>query len=51
VEAIREFIGADSIGYLAMADLQAAMQDRDGQSFCYACFTGEYPVAPPQGRP
>jgi amidophosphoribosyltransferase len=47
VEAIREFIGADSVGYLPLADLQEAMDDPDGQSFCYACFTGDYPVPPP----
>jgi amidophosphoribosyltransferase len=47
LEEIRQFIGADSIGYLAMEDLQAAMRDRDGQGFCYACFTGDYPVPPP----
>jgi len=50
VEQIREFIGADSIGYLELEDLQASMQDRDGQGFCYACFTGQYPVPPPGGR-
>jgi amidophosphoribosyltransferase len=47
VEEIRAFIGADSVGYLTLEDLQAAMGDRDGQGFCYACFTGDYPVAPP----
>jgi amidophosphoribosyltransferase len=49
-EQIREFILADSIGYLTLEDLQASMGDRDGQGFCYACFTGEYPVPPPAGR-
>ena len=47
VEQIREFIGADSVGYLTLEDLQAAMGDQDGQGFCYACFTGDYPVPPP----
>jgi amidophosphoribosyltransferase len=50
-EQIREFIGADSIGYLTLEDLQVSMRDQDGQSFCYACFTGDYPVPPPDGRP
>jgi len=50
VEQIREFIGADSVSYLTLEDLQAAMGDQDGQSFCYACFTGDYPVPPPEGR-
>jgi amidophosphoribosyltransferase len=48
LEGIREFIGADSIGYLSLEDLQASVQDRDGDSFCYACFTGDYPE-PPEG--
>ncbi|WP_306590144.1 amidophosphoribosyltransferase [Geothrix sp. 21YS21S-4] len=45
VEEIRTFLGADSLGYLSLPDLQTCMGD-DGQGFCYACFTGEYPVAP-----
>ncbi len=49
-EAIREFIGADTIGYLTLEDLQHSVQDKDGQAFCYACFTGEYPVTPRSGR-
>jgi amidophosphoribosyltransferase len=47
LEGIRRFIDADSIGYLALEDLQASVGDRDGGSFCYACFTGAYPVLPP----
>ncbi len=50
-EQIRAFIGADTIGYLTLEDLQGSMRDQDGQSFCYACFTGDYPVPPPDGRP
>jgi len=50
-EQIRAFIDADSVGYLTLEDLQASMHDPDGQSFCYACFTGDYPVPPPAGRP
>ncbi|MFN8010579.1 MAG: amidophosphoribosyltransferase [Holophagaceae bacterium] len=46
-EAIRAFIEADSLGYLDLADLEAAVRDTDpGRGFCYACFTGDYPVAP-----
>lgn len=49
-EAIRAFIEADSLGYLTLEDLQAAVKDdRGGQGFCYACFTGDYAVAP-EGR-
>jgi amidophosphoribosyltransferase len=46
LEEIRDFIGADTLGYLTLEDLQESVQDRDGQAFCYACFTGGYPVTP-----
>jgi amidophosphoribosyltransferase len=42
VEEIREFIGADSLGYLSIAGVLAALElpyDR----FCFACFDGRYP--------
>jgi amidophosphoribosyltransferase len=45
-EEIRKFIEADSLGYLALEDLETAMHDEGGQGFCYACFTGQYPVDP-----
>jgi amidophosphoribosyltransferase len=45
-EQIREFVGADTLGYLTLEDLQESVQDPGGQGFCYACFTGEYPVLP-----
>ena len=43
VEEIREFLGADSLGYLSHQGLLAC--ERDGGRFCSACFTGQYPVA------
>jgi len=49
-EEIRRFIEADSLGYLTLKDLQTAMKDADGLGFCYACFTGEYPVIPQDGK-
>ncbi len=45
LEEIRAFVEADTLGYLAMEDLQASVGD-DGRGFCYACFTGDYPVLP-----
>lgn len=46
-EQIRAFVDADSLGYLTLEDLQQAVaDDQKGQGFCYACFTGEYPVDP-----
>jgi amidophosphoribosyltransferase len=41
VEAIRDFIGADSLGYLS---LQGLLEVSGNQSFCHACFSGEYPT-------
>ena len=41
-EEIREYLGADSIGYLSLEGLKAC--ERDGTQFCSACFTGAYPV-------
>lgn len=46
VPEIGHFVGADSIGYLSLAGLHAAVGD--GRStegrFCDACFSGRYPV-------
>ena len=42
---ITAFVEADTLGYLSLEDLQGTMGD-DGSGFCYACFTGDYPVAP-----
>jgi amidophosphoribosyltransferase len=43
-EQIREYLEADTLGYLSLAGLQACEQD--GRQFCHACFSGEYPIAP-----
>ena len=45
VDAIRRFIGATSLGYLALEDLEASVQAP--RSYCYACWTGHYPTAVP----
>jgi amidophosphoribosyltransferase len=45
VEQIREFIGADSLGYLSTERLHDAVgEDPTGARFCDACFTGNYPI-------
>ncbi len=41
IDEIRERIGADSLGFLTVDDLNEVLP---GHSFCNACFTGEYPV-------
>lgn len=47
VEQIREFIGADSLGYLSVEGLMLPFKKSMG--FCTACFTGNYPVEPGGG--
>jgi amidophosphoribosyltransferase len=42
-EQIREFLGADSLGYLSLANLRQAVNDREGR-FCTSCYTGVYPT-------
>ena len=43
VEQIGEFIGADSLGYLSLESLRAAVEDTQGK-FCTSCYTGLYPT-------
>jgi len=42
-EEIREFLGADSLGYLSLESLRAAMEDKK-RKFCTSCYTGSYPT-------
>jgi amidophosphoribosyltransferase len=47
IEEIREYIEADSIGYLSPEGLLDAVSDggdNPERLYCKACFTGEYPV-------
>jgi amidophosphoribosyltransferase len=44
VESIRQYIGADSLGYLSLEGLRRAVDDTRGH-YCLACYTGEYPTA------
>lgn len=50
VDEIRQYIGANSLGYLSIAGVRKALGDR-GEEFCMACFTDEYPVAVPEESP
>ena len=45
VEEIRKHIGADSLAYLSVEGMLAAVQE--GNLHCTACFTGNYPTAIP----
>lgn len=44
VEEICKIIGADSLGYLSIDDLK---EMSGGRNICDACFSGDYPIAPP----
>ncbi|KAK9942792.1 hypothetical protein M0R45_008440 [Rubus argutus] len=49
VEEIREFIGSDSLAFLPFDSLQG-MLGTQSSNFCYACFTGNYPVEPREDK-
>jgi amidophosphoribosyltransferase len=42
-EEICKYLGADSLGYLSLAGLRQAVNDRKGE-FCTSCYTGVYPT-------
>jgi amidophosphoribosyltransferase len=44
VEEIREYLGADTLGYLSIENLRRAVGDSEGR-FCLACYTSNYPTA------
>ncbi|CAN0890451.1 Amidophosphoribosyltransferase 2, chloroplastic [Linum grandiflorum] len=46
VDEIRDFIGCDSLAFLSFDSLKRLLKD-DAPNFCYACFSGDYPVLPP----
>jgi amidophosphoribosyltransferase len=46
VDEIREFIGADSLGYLSIRGVLNAL-DLPYDRFCFACFDGNYPEPVP----
>ncbi|KAL8248995.1 hypothetical protein R6Q59_005863 [Mikania micrantha] len=45
VEEIKDFIGCDSLAFLKIESLKT-MLSNDSGNFCYACFSGNYPVLP-----
>jgi amidophosphoribosyltransferase len=44
IEEIRQFIGADTLGYLSLRGLLEAVGDPADERFCTACYTGRYPT-------
>ncbi|MES2305964.1 MAG: amidophosphoribosyltransferase [Gemmatimonadota bacterium] len=45
-EEIRQYLGVDTLGYLTLDEMVAAAGDRN--SWCHACFSGDYPTTPVQ---
>jgi len=43
VDDIRQFIGADSLGYLSLEGMRQAVSDREGR-YCLSCYTASYPT-------
>jgi len=48
VDQVREFIGADTLGYLSIDGLTRIATEfgADNSGYCTACFGGEYPLVP-----
>jgi amidophosphoribosyltransferase len=44
IEEIRRFIEADSLAYLSLEGLQKACDGGEGNHYCVACYTGNYPT-------
>ena len=45
IEEIRLFIEADSLAYLSLDGLERSVDGGEGNKFCVACYTGQYPTA------
>jgi len=43
IEEINRYITSDTLGYLSVEGLRQCVGD-DDNNFCYACFTGGYPI-------
>ena len=43
IDEIRQYIGADSLGYLSVGNLMKSVDGTEG-GFCHACFSGDYPI-------
>ena len=44
IEEIREWIDADSLGYVSLPGLTGVFEKNKASDFCTACFSGEYPL-------
>jgi amidophosphoribosyltransferase len=44
IDEIRDYLAVDSLKYLSLEAMLNAMPKDNGQSYCTACFSGNYPV-------
>jgi amidophosphoribosyltransferase len=44
LERIRQDLGVDSIGYLSLDKMLEAVPHENGEGYCTACFSGQYPI-------
>jgi amidophosphoribosyltransferase len=44
IEAIGKELGVDSMGYLTIEEMLASAPHENGENYCTACFSGDYPV-------
>jgi amidophosphoribosyltransferase len=44
IEEIRQYLDADSLGYLSLEGLLESVSDPGGAKHCTACYTGDYPT-------
>jgi amidophosphoribosyltransferase len=44
IDQIRDYLGVDSLEYLTINDLLQSVYEEDAESFCTACFSGNYPT-------
>ena len=44
IEEIRDYVGADSLGYLSKEGLLEVMKAYNPSHYCTACFDGKYPI-------
>ena len=48
IDEIRKYVEADSLAYLSIEGLRAAVGDQQQTSYCTSCYTGVYPIAFPR---
>ncbi len=44
IDQIRDWIGADSLGYVSLEGLSSVFEKNQTSDFCTACFSGKYPI-------